>query len=109
LPTAALTQGLRGLWTAYVLVPAGSETAAVNDGSFTAESQEVDPDTAADSDALVLEPRSVEIIHEESTTVNGEPSTRVFVRGTLEPGAQVVTSGVHRLVPGQRVSAIAAE
>mgnify|MGYP001799523658 FL=1 len=109
LPTAALTQGLRGLWTAYVLVPAGSETAGENDGSFTAESQEVDPDTAADSDALVLEPRSVEIIHEESTTADGESSTRVFVRGTLEPGDQVVSSGVHRLVPGQRVSAIAAE
>ena len=109
LPTAALTQGLRGLWTAYALVPAGSETAAENDGSLIAESQAANTDLTTDSDAWVLEARSVEIIHEESTTADGESSTRVFVRGTLEPGDQVVSSGVHRLVPGQRVSAIAAE
>ena len=110
LPTAALTQGLRGLWTAYVLVPSGSEAAsAADDDAFTAESSGGDVAAATDGSAQVLEPRSVEIIHEESTTADGESSTRVFVRGTLEPGDQVVISGVHRLVPGQRVSAIAAE
>ncbi|MGD1941200.1 MAG: efflux RND transporter periplasmic adaptor subunit [Leptolyngbyaceae cyanobacterium] len=110
LPTAALTQGLRGLWTAYVLVPSDSEAAsAADDDAFTAGASRGNAVKATDGSARVLEPRSVEIIHEESTTADGESSTRVFVRGTLEPGDQVVTSGVHRLVPGQRVSAIAAE
>lgn len=39
--------------------------------------------------------RDVEVLHTETD--------RVYVRGTLEDGEQVVTSGVHRLVPGQRV------
>lgn len=91
LPAEALTQGIRGLWTCYVLVPSGSR------------------DT-------VVEQRSVEIVQQESvadgSTVSGGVasenalSTRVLVRGTLQPGDRVVTSGVHRLVPGQSVSAV---
>ena len=30
-------------------------------------------------------------------------SERAFVRGTLRDGDRVVTTGLHRLVPGQRV------
>ncbi|MFU8815140.1 MAG: efflux RND transporter periplasmic adaptor subunit [Pseudomonadales bacterium] len=44
-----------------------------------------------------IERRLVEIVHSESD--------RAFVRGTLQHGDWVVTQGVHRLVPGQRVTA----
>lgn len=43
-----------------------------------------------------VERHLVEILHSESR--------RVYVRGTLEDGDQVVAEGVHRLVPGQTVT-----
>lgn len=44
----------------------------------------------------VVERREVEVLHTESD--------RAFVRGTLRDGERVVSTGLHRLVPGQRVS-----
>ncbi|MEM9977986.1 MAG: efflux RND transporter periplasmic adaptor subunit [Cyanobacteria bacterium P01_D01_bin.2] len=85
LPTAALTQGIRGLWTSYVLVPEASEDGTGNS-------------------PMVIEQRSVEIVHQESVDDSGTHGTRALVRGTLQPGEQVVVSGIHRLVPGQRVT-----
>ena len=72
LPTEALTQGIRGLWTCYVLTE------------------------LEDSENYIVKQHSVEIIHQQ-----GE---RALVRGTLQPGDEIVASGTHRLVPGQRVS-----
>ncbi|MEL7243559.1 MAG: efflux RND transporter periplasmic adaptor subunit [Cyanobacteria bacterium J06573_2] len=80
LPNKALTQGLRGLWTSYVLTKPSSEN------------------TNAPRDAFMLEQRTVEILHQESD--------RVLVRGTLQPGDRIVANGVHRLVPGQIVRPI---
>ena len=77
LPNKALNQGLRGLWTCYVLTKPKAEN------------------TNIPSYAFVLEQRSVEILHQESE--------RVLVRGTLQSGDIVVSQGVHRLVPGQIV------
>ena len=77
LPTDALTQGLRGLWSCYVLLPPGSDQGA-EPGSFAVSQQ------------------SVEVLHQDGD--------RVLVRGTIEPGNQIVASGVHRLVPGQWVT-----
>lgn len=74
LPTAALTQGIRGLWTCYVLVP----------------------DQDAAGERYTAQPQSVEILYQDSD--------RVLVRGTLQPNDVVVASGPHRLVPGQFVS-----
>lgn len=93
LPTEALTQGIRGLWTCYVLVP--EET--------------VESDAAGSTviGSTMIEQRSVEIIQQESTGKGAESKTRALVRGTLNPGEKVVASGVHRLVAGQRVRAIA--
>ena len=99
LPTAALTQGIRGLWTCYVLVPASNRTPT---DSFVESSSESDRESSA-----AVEQRAVEIIQQESTKNVSGSSTRVLVRGTLEPGDRVVTSGIHRLVPGQKVRAIA--
>ncbi|MGB3614250.1 MAG: efflux RND transporter periplasmic adaptor subunit [Elainellaceae cyanobacterium] len=75
LPTEALTQDIRGLWSAYAVVPAATEAEAET--------------------AYEVQPQSVEILQQESD--------RALVRGTLQAGDRVVASGVHRLVPGQRV------
>lgn len=48
----------------------------------------------------IAERRLVEVVHTEAD--------RVFVRGTLRPEDRVVQTGVHRIVPGQRVNATAA-
>ncbi|MEM7712496.1 MAG: efflux RND transporter periplasmic adaptor subunit [Cyanobacteria bacterium P01_A01_bin.68] len=77
LPNKALTQGLRGLWTSYVLTEPKADNTSVPRNSF------------------VLEQRTVEVLHQESD--------RVLVRGTLQPGDRIVANGVHRLVPGQVV------
>lgn len=73
LPSEALTQGIRGLWTSYVIVPSEN----------------------ADEDIYTAEPKSVEILH--------QADNRVLVRGTLQPGERIVATGVHRLVPNQQV------
>ena len=73
IPTDALTQGIRGLWTCYVLFES-------ND---------------SDSKHYQIEQQSVEIIHQQGD--------RALVRGTLQPGDRLVANGTHRLVPGQKV------
>lgn len=83
LPNKALNQGLRGLWTCYVLTKSKTEN------------------PNAPKDAFVLEQRSVEILHQESD--------RVLVRGTLQPQDMIVAKGTHRLVPGQMVRPIGEE
>ena len=80
LPNKALTQGLRGLWTCYVLTKPKTENNSIP------------------KDAFMLEQRTVEVLHQESD--------RVLVRGTLQAGDRIVTNGVHRLVPGQMVRPI---
>ena len=49
----------------------------------------------------VLRAASVEVIHAEGT--------RAFVRGSLQAGDRYVTSGAHRVVPGQKVRPLAQE
>ncbi len=74
LPDTALLGGPRGLWTVYVLVPAGT-----------------------DEDGVArVERRAVQVLHDQGG--------RVFVDGTLEDGERVVATGVDRVVPGQRVA-----
>lgn len=74
LPVSALTQGVRGLWNCYVVVP----TAESGASEFEVRSQ------------------AVEILHQEGD--------RVLVRGTLQPGDRVVADGAHRMLPGQPVT-----
>ena len=71
LPTIALTEGARGLWTVYVADEGDGESGPT----------------------VVRE--AVEVLH--------ATEGRVFVRGTLRPGADVVIGGQQRVVPGQRV------
>lgn len=48
-----------------------------------------------------VERRELEVLHEEAD--------RVFARGTLADGEAVVSGGLHRLVPGQRVRVVDSE
>ena len=77
LPKKALVQGVRGLWSCYVLVETDKQVSRSKDKAFR------------------LKEETVEILHQD-----GE---RVLVRGTLAAGDLVVADGVHRLVPGQLV------
>ncbi|HHP7245032.1 MAG TPA: efflux RND transporter periplasmic adaptor subunit [Elainellaceae cyanobacterium] len=70
----ALTEGERGLWSAYALMP-------------TDESDE--------SNLFQVQRRELEILHTEGD--------RAFVRGLIETGDRIVTDGVHRVIPGQIV------
>ncbi len=82
LPTTALVQGGRGLWSCYVLgEPAQLESIA-----------------SEATNTFHIQRRDVEILHTESD--------RVLVRGTLQSGDQVIVNGTHRLVPGQLVRPI---
>lgn len=74
LPTSALVAGERGLWSTYVLDKSAGEI---------------------DEDLYAVARREVEVIYTESD--------RAFVRGLLQPGEEIITSGTHRLVPGQLV------
>jgi len=77
LPAEALTQGIRGLWSAYAVLP-------------TEESIE-----AAREIEYVVQPQSVEVVHQEGD--------RVLVTGTIQSNDVIVATGSHRLVPGQQV------
>ncbi len=109
LPTGALTQGIRGLWTCYVLVPASEYRASQSESSFVEEPNEDRENESAGNSSFVVEQRSVEIIQQESAGEGAASETRVLVQGTLRGGERVVTNGIHRLVPGQAVSPISAE
>ncbi|MEQ8406215.1 MAG: efflux RND transporter periplasmic adaptor subunit [Oceanicaulis sp.] len=50
----------------------------------------------AEGDAWRLEPRPVEILHSEGD--------RVFLTGAVEEGSLILSAGVHRVTPGQRVA-----
>lgn len=76
-PLGSLAEGDRGLWTNFVAVPIAGDTASENGATHT------------------LEPRLVEVLHEEAD--------RVFVRGALRPEDRIVVSGLQRVVPGQAV------
>ena len=76
LPMTALTESSRGLWACYVAEP-------------------VAPEDRFGSETHRLRRRELEVLHQEVD--------RVFVRGTLSDGELVVSEGLHRLVPDQRV------
>jgi RND family efflux transporter MFP subunit len=73
LPTTALIPGARGLWSAYVLTT----------------------DATGEANSLTVERRDMEVLYTEGD--------RVLVRGAIAPGDAVITSGSHRIVPGQPV------
>ncbi|MGB3639682.1 MAG: HlyD family efflux transporter periplasmic adaptor subunit, partial [Rivularia sp. (in: cyanobacteria)] len=93
LPNKALTQGLRGLWTSYVLTQPKADNPSISNVKGAGSREQ-----GVGRNAFVLEQRTVEVLHQESD--------RVLVRGTLQPGDRIVANGVHRLVPGQIVRPI---
>ena len=106
-PTEALTQGIRGLWSSYVVVPAvvpvaGAERAGKRVEKRVGQRVEKGAEQRVEQrdTEFVVEAQSVEVIYQEGD--------RAYVTGTLQPGDKLVASGTHRLVPGQAVS-LAAE
>lgn len=94
LPVTALAESRRGLWSVYAVVPEAE----------SADPREAVPATRPDSEhgsqapagrAVRVERRQVDLLH--------AGAERVFARGTLRDGERVVATGIHRLVPGQRV------
>jgi RND family efflux transporter MFP subunit len=77
-PLAALSEGERAVWSVFVAAAPDRAT----------------PESAAQE--RIVERRLVEVIHTEPE--------RVLIRGNLQPGEAVIATGVHRVVPGQRVS-----
>jgi RND family efflux transporter MFP subunit len=76
LPRDALTESTRGLWACFVATP----------------------DPEAGPEAHRLDRRNLELLHEYSDTV--------FVRGAIEEGDWVLSKGLHKIAPGQRIKII---
>ncbi|NQV10937.1 MAG: HlyD family efflux transporter periplasmic adaptor subunit [Cyanobacteria bacterium] len=96
LPTTALVAAGKGLWAVYVLEePAGRQPSDGNPSESKPtkirRGRPLAPGTG------VVGRRVVELVHSEAE--------RSLVRGTLRSGDQVIRSGVHRVVPGQLVTA----
>ena len=80
LPTTALLEGGRGLWYCYALgKPADDVTTDENSVFYVAR-------------------RDVEVLYTQSD--------RVLVRGTINAGDRIISSGTHRIVVGQLVTPI---
>ena len=82
LPLTALTESSRGLWACFVVD-------ALGDGR------------GGSAATHTLARRELEVLHTDGN--------RVYVRGTLQDGEQVVSEGLQRLVPGQRVRLAASD
>jgi RND family efflux transporter MFP subunit len=83
LPATALVPGDRGLWSVYV----------VNEKRDATEAEGI----------YEVARRDVEVLHTEGDDSSTQEQ-RVFVRGLLQPGERAITSGTHRIVPGQSVT-----
>jgi hypothetical protein len=73
LPREALTEGIRGLWSCFVAVH--------------------DPD--AGPEAHRLDRRDLEVVHQYADAV--------VVQGAIKEGDFILSSGLHKVAPGQRV------
>jgi len=73
----AVTDGIRGLWRTYVLVPAEDKIQYEGEPTFIIQARDVQVDYADES--------------------------QVYINGAVEPGEYIVSGGLHRVAPGQRV------
>jgi len=76
-PVGAITDGVRGMWRAYALVPNSSEAIAATTSTFKIEARDIQVEYASES--------------------------HVFIKGAIEPGEIIVDGGLHRFAPGQTV------
>ena len=76
-PMNAITDGVRGMWRAYALVPNSSESAVAAVSTFKIEARDIQVEYATES--------------------------HVFIKGAVEPGERIVAGGLHRFAPGQTV------
>lgn len=80
-PLSALTEGARGVWNVLAIEPADDRVSA--------------DDQRATGATHVLANRPVELLYHDEQ--------RVYVRGGIEAGDQIVADGLQRVVPGQGV------
>lgn len=78
IPIKALTRGQRGLWSAFVIRSDSSQ-----------------PTSDSTTSVCLIDRRDVEILQVDSD--------RVLVRGDIQHGDELITTGTHRLVSGQKV------
>jgi len=76
LPMGALTEGTRGLWSCFVAEPFGERS----------------------------DDRATHVIRSRPLELLSKTSDLAYVAGPLDAGDLVVAEGLHRLVPGQRVT-----
>ncbi len=86
LPSTALIAGDRGLWSVYVL----SEVSGEILGEILREP------ASGDRPSYRVARRDVEVLHTQGD--------RAFIRGLVESGDRVITSGTHRIVADQLVT-----
>lgn len=79
-PRAALTEGVRGLWAAYV----------VEDSAPAADDQ-----AFGTAPTGIVRRRELELVHADGATV--------YVRGALTPSDRLIVGGLGKVVPGMRV------
>ena len=96
LPTTALVRSDRGLWSAYTVAPAESTDESEASHSESADSDTINPD--ATHPEFIIQRQELEILQTDGD--------HVYVRGTIQPGDQLVTTGTHRIVPGQTVTVL---
>lgn len=96
LPSTALIAGERGLWSVYAI-----------DQQKT-EQQKTDQQ---DDKTYRVVRRDIEVLHTENVASReqfvanaSEATSRAFVRGLVEEGDRIITSGTHRIVVGQSVT-----
>lgn len=75
-PTAALSEGQRGLWTVFAVVPQAEGVSSVHD--------------------TIVQPRQVQVIH--------AGTDQVYIRGMINEDDVLVGAGSHRLVASQPVA-----
>ncbi|MBB1489611.1 efflux RND transporter periplasmic adaptor subunit [Oceanospirillum sediminis] len=76
-PMSALTDGIRGMWNVYALSPA--------------ESEYTNPEQAV----YTLQSRNIQVLH--------ATEDKAYISGAIQDGEQILSAGLHRLVPGQSV------
>lgn len=90
-PLTALTDGVRGMWNLYSLqIDNGSEAIAHKR-------------TASDMVGANVEGHELYTLQSRNITVLHATQEMAYVSGALADGERILTAGLHRLVPGQKV------
>lgn len=82
-PMSALTDGIRGMWNVYALSPVPHEQ------------HSPDIQNAPQEALYTLQSRNIQVLH--------ATADKAYISGAIQDGEQILSAGLHRLVPGQSV------